>query len=326
MMARLSQILYDTKPKMQMPNNIFPPAPVLLPDIRILLQNSQPTRILPIFRPGTGLFFLIAILLIGILPIELPIKILMILLAGGLFCACFIYFWYLIKNQRSENAQLNQIEDQIALKRYPEAASMLQYMMSTPMRTQPNRLRAMFLLGAVLSRMLRFEDALIPFNSLIQDEELVGPAGVAVKLGRAMAMLHSDHLFDADRAISDLRKTIDRPTEGQEFTYNQSESPVMAALRLVELYRDVKTGHADEAVKLFERDQQLLTSGLGHRVGEAYALVAVAYDRMNQSVRAQDCYSSGTALQPAGDMLNLYPELRVLLGKYQPATPPTFVA
>jgi hypothetical protein len=48
----------------------------------------------------------------------------------------------------------------------------------------------------------------------------------------------------------------------------------------------------------------------------------VAYDRLGQTETARARFLDGTALQGVGDMLNRYPELRPLIGKYQPSPVP----
>lgn len=270
--------------------------------------------------------------------------------------------WSLNNARRAESTELIAIEDLIALKQYDQAGPRLHWLMLRPMRSQEHRLRALLLLATLLSRMMRHEDALVIYNELIDTERVGGPGGAMVKLGRAMALLYADHLYDADRAINDLRRLIDRGGAASELRQmeisagldaderadfndiardgadpaNKTDLPApsdgagvpvdtlsIAALRLVELFRDVKTGHITEALDLFHAQRDTLRRGLGHRVGEAHALAAVAYDRAGRESDAARAFADATALQPMADILNRYVEVRPLIAKYKPTPAPT---
>jgi hypothetical protein len=120
--------------------------------------------------------------------------------------------------------------------------------------------------------------------------------------------LREDHLFDADRAISELRRTEGAAGSG--------------ALALVEIYRDVKTGHPDDAIKTCEQKLPAMREQLGHRVGDAYGLVARAYDLLNRPAEAADAWRRATLLGPAIEMIRRYPELQKLVGRYENAAAP----
>ncbi len=276
-----------------------------------------------------AMWLLAAGALVAVLPLEPGTRVAMGLALCGAFFGLLAYFWSLVRSLRAEEAQLEWIEDALALKRYPDAAGRLQWLMSSAMCSDQHRLRAMVLLATYLARSGRYDDALIVYNELTGTERVAGPSGAMVKLGRAMAMLQSDHLYDADRAITDLRRLIDRGGAENELQQIDADAPTpgvdvlsVSALRLVELYRDVKTGHAQEAIELFEKNLPLLTAGLGHRVGEAHALVAVAYDRLDRPDDARQRFLDGTALQGIADLLNRYPEVRPLITKYAPTPAP----
>ncbi|HEY0007245.1 MAG TPA: hypothetical protein VGB55_00850 [Tepidisphaeraceae bacterium] len=292
-----------------------PPSPVQM-DVARLIDSSRPR---PVFR-YTGQLFILAIitlLMSLLLPLQTGTRLavqffsLMILLGTSGFIS------WLSRAHRNENQHLDTIEDLLSLKRPAEAAPRLEWLMSRPMRSMQNRLRAMMLLAAALGRQHRYEEVLTIDDELIDHEGIAGPAAVIVKLGRALAMLHADRLYDADCAINELRRTIDRGPP------NIAPDPLpSAALRLVEIYRDVKTGHDAEAIEHFRQNRALITQGLAHRAGEAYALVAYAYHRLGMSADATDAMTAATTLQPAADLLRTYPELRPLLDVYPPAHAP----
>jgi hypothetical protein len=94
----------------------------------------------------------------------------------------------------------------------------------------------------------------------------------------------------------------------------------------VELYRDVKTGHPEEAIQVFDAGVEKLTEQLGHRVGDAYALVAKAYDLLGRESEARVMYEKATALQPIGELERRYPEVASLRSKYQSTAAPPEIA
>jgi hypothetical protein len=136
-----------------------------------------------------------------------------------------------------------------------------------------------------------------------------------------MAMLRDDHLFDADRAISDLRRST-RRAEESDTNGNAGPGFESAGLALIEIYRDVKTGHPAEAIELFNAKLPILRQQLGHRVGDSYALAARAYDLLDRQSDAQDAYEKATLLSPVEELNRRYPEVQNLAGKYRPATAP----
>ena len=133
---------------------------------------------------------------------------------------------------------------------------------------------------------------------LLETVEVDAGVAYALKLGRAMAMLHEDRLIDVDRALSELRKLAGG---------NKS-----AGLVLIEIYRDVKTGHADEAIELFTKHRVTLRDQLGHRVADAWALLAKAYDMLERRDEARAAYENATLLAPAAELERRYPEVATM--------------
>jgi len=252
-----------------------------------------------------------------------------------------------------ERETLSQFEDNLALKQIAAAMGGLVGLLSRPMRTPEGRLRALILLATALARSDRQDEALQLYDELLERERLGGPGADVVRVARAMAMLRNDRLFDADRAITDLRQRLKRPAElpppqplaelinDDEEAEVQPEPAIVpvedlepaagltehgvrlyAGVRLVELYRDVKTGHLDDALALFDTEREALRRGLGHRYAEALALVAAAHDRLNHADEAARAFADATALAPVVDLIRKYPELAQLPTKYAITPPP----
>ena len=216
-----------------------------------------------------------------------------------------------VRDHRAEQQRMMALEEMVQLRRWEPAAAMLEQMLSRPMLNPFNHAQALLYLSTVLARYHRYEDAIAVHNYLLDELHLDGPAGFAARLGRAMSMVHEDHLVDADRAISELRRM------------SNDES---AGLTLIEIYRDVKTGHPAEAIELFNGRRDILRRQLGHRFADACALAARAYDLAGQADQAAKTYRLATLLSPAVELSRRYPEVAKMAEKYPPAPAPAEAA
>ncbi len=213
---------------------------------------------------------------------------------------------------RAEQNHLELIEQQIQLRRWQEAGLLVQNFLSRPARSVGARAQALLFLAMILARYHRFDDAVNVYDSLLDEVPLDDAAVHAVRLGRAMALLRDDSLLDADRAIAELRRS--------------SRGFDSAGLTLVELYRDVKTGHPADAIATFEKSLPSIRKQLGIRSADTWALAARAYDLLNQPVQAQFAYDNATLLTPVTELHRRYPEIGPLIGKYVAAPTPAEVA
>jgi tetratricopeptide (TPR) repeat protein len=217
-----------------------------------------------------------------------------------------------VRRARAEQASLQSIEELIELRRWPEAALWLENYLSHPTGSPLLRVQALLYLAMVLARYHRFEDSVKVHDFVLEHVALDDATDHAVRLGRAMALLREDNLLDSDRAISELRRAS-RGTES-------------AGLALVEIYRDVKTGHPNEAIEMFQSRIETMRKNLGHRVGDAWALVARASDLLNRTDEAKAAFEKATLLMPLAELQRRYPEISPLVGKYTPSPAPLEVA
>jgi tetratricopeptide (TPR) repeat protein len=258
---------------------------------------------------------------------ENLVRVLSALAMLGVMVGLFIYSWFLARAHRAEQFQLEAVEELVTLRRWPQAAIVLETLLNNPTRSPHTRIQALIYLAGVLARYDRFDDAIFVQNYLLDNVNMDESTSHALRLGRAMGMLRQDHLFDADRAIADLRRRVGRenpPVEEQDSSLPQvSES---AGLALIEMYRDVKTGHPTEAIETFSSKLPVLRRQLVHRVADAWALVAKAYDLLGQHPQAQNAFENATILSPMGEMIRRYPELSSLMEKYRPAAAPAEAA
>lgn len=288
-----------------------PAATPAILDVDRLIESSQPRpRLNPIWLMGG--FFLLAVVataFVGSAPEETRAALaavaafLVVAAVGGMSA----YSIYIVRRLRAEQQQVQQVGELVQLRRWPEAAMALEVYLSQPARSPQLRIQGLAFLAPVLARLERYEDAISVQTHLIDDGR-VDPSGVAaLRLGRAMSMLHEDHLFDADRAMSELRRS---PAAGS------------GALALLEIYRDVKTGHPAEAIELFEQKLPVLRDQLGHRAADAYALAARAYDLLGREAEARTLFRNATLLAPVVELFRRYHEVQKLADRYQPAPAP----
>jgi hypothetical protein len=226
----------------------------------------------------------------------------------GIVAGTAVMAYQTARRHRAERAMVDAAGELVQLRRWPQAGLVLEQVLSHPAPSHGLRSQALIYLASVLARYHRFGDAIAVQNNLLE-HGLVDPAtAFGIRVGRAMAMLREDHLWDADRAISELRRL-----EGTGDS---------AGLALVEIYRDVKTGHADEAIDIFETRLPTLRDQLGHRLADAYALVARAYDLRGRDAEAADAWAKATLLAPPGELLRRYPEVNAVAEKHPPSPAP----
>ena len=293
------------------------PAPHSTPsflDVPSLLDSSQPRARVSLFWYGAGGFLLVvltATLLSGHSEtgkklVDALSALMMIALIAGMMVMTVVT----VRRHRAEQQEVEAASELVQLRRWPQAALLLQEVLSKPARSLGLRSQALIYLGAVLARYHRFDDAIAVYNHLLDHKLVDGGTAYGLRLGRVMAMIREDHLFDADRAIAELRRL------------GNSAGVDSGGLALVEIYRDVKTGHPDEAVAIFEEKLPVLRDQLGHRVADAYALAARAYDLLGRTNEAQDAYTRATLLAPLIELHRRYPDVEKLAGRYQPSPAP----
>jgi tetratricopeptide (TPR) repeat protein len=283
-------------------------------DVPALLESSQPRARVGWFWYAAGGFLLVVLLTTlassqsetGRRLVDVLSAVLMLALIAGMLVLTVLT----VRRHRAEQQQVEAAAELVQLRRWPQAAMLLEQILSRPARTGGLRSQALIYLAAVLARYHRFDDAIAVHNHLLEHNLVDPSAAHGLRLGRAMAMLREDHLFDADRAISELRRTT-------------SEAGVdSAGLALVEMFRDVRTGHPAEAAAIFEEKLPALRDALGHRVADAYALAARAYDLLGRATEAQDAYTKATLLSPLTELHRRYPEVEKLFGRLRPEPAP----
>ena len=83
---------------------------------------------------------------------------------------------------------------------------------------------------------------------------------------------------------------------------------------------------ATEAIELFHNSIGSMRQQLGHRVADAYMLVAKAYDLLGEKTAAQDHFEKATLLAPVEELFRRYPETATLRETCKPAEAPRELA
>jgi tetratricopeptide (TPR) repeat protein len=304
-------------------------SPSPLGDVRELLARSEVRARAGWFWYAAGVFLLVVLVSTYISRTSPEMEALMRGVSAGVMFLMLpvlaVLTWLMAKRHRVEQQQVEAIEELVQLRRWEDAARLLQQVLSRPMRTPQGRAHALIYLTSVLARYERFADMIEVQEHLLEEINPEDPTAYGLKLGRAMAMLRQDHLVDADRAMGELRRErrgMDQKARGQ----GEGEmGGGGAGLTLVEMYRDVKTGHAREAVEFFEQRLGVLREQLGHRLGDAYALAARALDMLGEEDAAQQAYEKATLLTAPAELHRKYPETRELEGRYAATVAPPLV-
>jgi tetratricopeptide (TPR) repeat protein len=288
------------------------PNPHQFLDVPHLLEASQPRVRVGLFWYAAG-FFLLVVMVSAYLSATSPLmagamQVFSAMVMMGIMLGMGLLTFLMAKRQQAEGQQLVAVEELMQLRRWGEAGIILEGMLSEPMRAPQHRVQALIYLATVLARYHRFTDAITVHEHLLEHVHLDPGTEQGLKLARVMSMLHEDRLVDADRAMADLRRG---DAERQS-----------AGLALLDIYRDVKTGHPDEAIEIFEERLPSLRDQLGHRVGDAYYLAAKAYDLLGREPEAGRAYERATLLGPLVELQRRYPEAASLSEKYQPALAP----
>jgi tetratricopeptide (TPR) repeat protein len=289
--------------------------PVGFLDVPTLLEASGPRPRVPlIWYVGGG--FLVLMLSTAIAGQQSPqvrqaVEVLSTLVFLAMMAGLSMLTVITVRKLRAEQVAVEGAGELVQLRRWPQAAWALQGILSQPCRTHTLRAQALIYLASVLTRYHRFDDAIAVQNYLLEHELTDPSSAYGLRLGRAMAMLREDHLLDADRAISELRRTGPAASAG---------------LALIEIFRHVKTGHPEDAVQLFEDKLTILRDQLGHRVADAWALIARAYDLLGRETEAADAFRRATLLAPLIELRRRYPEVEKLVDRYQAAQAPAEMA
>jgi len=288
--------------------------PPIFLDVPALLESSEPRPRVPWLwygAAGFGVMMILSLFEKRSPQAQQAFEVISGFILFTLMALVAVVGVYSVRQVKAAQQAIENVAELIQLRRWPQAAILVGDTLSRPARSRQLQAQALAYLASVLVRYHRYEDSIAVLNHLLESGFLDEQTTVGLRLSRAMAMLHEDHLFDADRAINDLRRS---PASGS------------AGLALVEIYRDVKTGHPDDAINTFEQKKTVIRDQLGHRMADAYGLCAKAFDLKDRKTEAAEAWKNATLLAPVTELLRRYPELEKLAGRYAVAPSPPELA
>ena len=110
-------------------------------DVNALLERSQPQARGSFLWYGVGLFLLIVLISVWsdtLAPAAASVvRVLSGVLMFGAVIVMAVYTQMTVRRHRAEQVQLEAIEELVTLRRWPQAAVVLESMLSQPTRTQP---------------------------------------------------------------------------------------------------------------------------------------------------------------------------------------------
>jgi hypothetical protein len=330
-------------------------------DVERLLEHSRPVaRSALTFLPIVGMTALLGAFATSLLsrgPVGIGVSIGLL----GVSIGCIVGLARMARSARDERGRVRSAEELVALRHWPQAASALKGLLADPMRMAASRRAALLALAKTLSRYGLFDEAVDACDEVLDDPGTDPSTRFAVGCGRAMILLQSGRLGDANDAIDRLRgetrqinavarrmvrareeadadqadveqSDLDDPDAAElspESMLNQEAAPPPepavfspAALTLVSLYRDIQTRHDAEAIELFEAERDDLRQQLGLRLGDGLALAGVAAARLDRPDDAARLWHEATLLQDQAELRRRYPEVEELAGSYPAASRP----
>ena len=105
----------------------------------------------------------------------------------------------------------------------------------------------------------------------------------------------------------------------------RGRTPWLIGLGIATMILTVSDAVRKQAIEHFDKALPLFRSQLGHRTGDAYALLAKAYDMLGRADEAARAYENATLLTAVSELNRRYPEVATLAGRYQPAAAPAEV-
>lgn len=177
-------------------------------DVPRLLAHSRPqTGRGVLLLPPLGLGALLGALLITAFNPG-PAGIFLAIVLLGVSVGTTIYLARLAAAARAERQRVREAEELVTLRHWPQAAAVLRSLLDRPMRLNPSRRTALVALARTLGRYGLYDEAIEVADAILADRGTDPATRFAVGCGRAMLLLQSGRLSDANDAIGRLRSEV----------------------------------------------------------------------------------------------------------------------
>jgi len=227
-----------------------------------------------------------------------------LLLMGGVMA---VSWWFAIAARRAHSCH-SQAVQAAQTRQWGQAYAALAKLMSRPVNSPGVRASALLVLAEIATRNGRHDEAVAAL-----DEVLRGPAGWQQRqlalVEKAHALLRCQRLTDATGLLDSFRTT--------DFA-----EPMATMAELGWAHHRIRTRNfaalADVADALARRAHDVL----GREAAVAYALIALALERLGQTRRAQEYYECATRLVTPEELAREYADLAALAQALAPARSP----
>ena len=221
-----------TSPSHTLTPQPVPPDPAAWFDTPGLIARSRPQIGRGIvWMPLLSMMGLIAaIVVVSATPNLVGLTLGLALLGGSM--GITFYLGRLASGAKAERQRVRRVEELVMLRHWGHAAGEIRSILSQPMKLQPSRRTALVALARILGRYELYDDAVDVADAVMDDPGTDPGTRFAVGCGRAMLLLQSGRLSDANDAIGKLRSdvkqidaTLRRIAREKEERSGDSDSP-----------------------------------------------------------------------------------------------------
>ncbi len=236
-----------------------PPTPQQVRTILDRYPPRPPSKLvawLPIIALGVALYAAVTVThnWIAILPW---------LTVGGVFIALGIQVY----KARSLETQLTQAQQLAMMRNHTQALRKAWRLLPSLTTFPPMYHRTVAVIAYCLDQMNAHDSALVAYDDLSEHVSTQDPVSLQLRVQRAILLLATDRLTDADDALRQLRGRVEPMTH----------TSVAASFHLASLIQQVRTNHWQDAAS-HDPDKLIDTMRpLGIEAGYAYALVALSH-------------------------------------------------
>ncbi len=235
--------------------------------------------------------------------------------------AVFIALGIQVYKARNLETQLTQAQELAMLREHIPALRRAWRLLPSLATLPPLHHRTVAIIAYCLDQINAYDAALVAYDYLSDQASTHDPVSLQLRVQRAILLLATDRLTDADDALRQLRSRIEPLTH----------TSIAASYHLASLVQQVRTNHWQDVV---DHDTAKLIDTmrpLGIDAGYAYALIALSHHMIGPphdpaaQQNASLWWSRATLLLPINKLVARFDELSLLLPNAHPvhtSTPP----
>lgn len=218
--------------------------------------------------------------------------------------------WYFGLTLRRRHSLQTRAAEAVQTRQWAHAQALLQQVLSRPIDSPEMRGSALLSLAEVAASRGRHAAAVTLCDSVLEIRTGEASARLA-KIRKALSLLAEDRLTDANTLIDSLRA-------------QQLPEPLGTLVELAVLYRQIRTGHVEDAVAAAPQLARRAREHLGHRAAMVYGLQASAHLAGGDRPSAERYYDCATRLMTPARLGEQLPDLASLDGQLEPARRPAW--